>query len=306
MKRAVLLLAHGTPESAEQVPAYLQYVTSGRPMPAEVIAEIQHRYAQIGRSPLTDITRDQAAALARMLDTPVYFGMRNWHPFIAPAVEQMLADGITHAIVICLAPQNSRTSVGLYRKAVLTAAAEKLQLDFVEDWHAQPELIAAFVEKLRASRQHHEKVIFTAHSVPCRTILSGGQPGLSGEQAGDPYGRQARETATLVAKQAGLAATDWVFAFQSQGVSGGPWIGPTVEETIDALAREGARATLVQPIGFVCDHVEVLYDIDIAFKQFAAARGVTLTRTQSLNTSPRLIAALADIVRSRVREHATA
>ena len=305
MKRAVLLLAHGTPESAQQVPAYLQYVTSGRPMPAEVVAEIQHRYAQIGRSPLTDITRDQAAALARMLDIAVYFGMRNWHPFIAPAVEQMLVDGITDAIVICLAPQNSRTSVGLYRKALVAAAAEKLQLDFVEDWHAQPRLIAAFAEKLRASRQHDEKVIFTAHSVPCRTILSG-QAGLSGEQAGDPYGRQARETAALVAEQVGLVEADWVFAFQSQGVSGGPWIGPTVEETIDALAREGVRATLVQPIGFVCDHVEVLYDIDIAFKQFAAARGVTLTRTESLNTSPRLIAALANIVRSRVREHVTA
>ncbi len=299
MIRAVLLLAHGTPESAEQVPAYLQYVTRGRPMPSEVITEIQHRYAQIGRSPLTDITRDLAAARARLLDTPGYFGMRNWHPFIAPAVERMLADGITDAVVICLAPQNSRTSVGLYRKAVLTAAAEKLQLDFVEDWHAQPELIAAFAEKLRAARQHDEKVIFTAHSVPCRTILSG-------EQAGDPYGRQARETATLVAKQAGLAEADWVFAFQSQGVPGGPWIGPTVEETIAALARDGVRDILVQPIGFVCDHVEVLYDIDIAFKQFAAARGVTLTRTQSLNTSPRLIAALADIVRSRTREHATA
>ncbi len=299
MIRAVLLLAHGTPESAEQVPAYLQYVTSGRPMPSEVITEIQHRYAQIGRSPLTDITRDQAAALARLLDIPVYFGMRNWHPFIAPAVERMLADGITDAVVICLAPQNSRTSVGLYRKAVLTAAAEKLQLDFVEDWHAQPELIAAFAEKLRAARQHDEKVIFTAHSVPCRTILSG-------EQAGDPYGRQARETATLVAKQAGLTEADWVFACQSQGVSGGPWIGPTVEETIAALACDGVHDILVQPIGFVCDHVEVLYDIDIAFKQFAAARGVTLTRTQSLNTSPRLIAALADIVRSRTREHATA
>ena len=305
MKRAVLLLAHGTPESAEQVPAYLQYVTSGRPMPPEVVAEIQHRYAQIGRSPLTDITRDQAAALARMLDMPVYFGMRNWHPFIAPAVEQMLTEGITLAIVICLAPQNSRTSVGLYRKAVLAAAAEKLQLDFVEDWHAQPRLIAAFAEKLRAARQHSEKVIFTAHSVPCRTILSG-QAGLPGEQAGDPYGRQARETAALVAKQASLAEADWVFAFQSQGVSGGPWIGPTVEETIEGLARNGVREILIQPIGFVCDHVEVLYDIDIAFKQFADAHGVTLTRTESLNTSPRLIEALADIVRSRAREHATA
>jgi ferrochelatase len=299
MKRAVLLLAHGTPESAEQVPAYLQYVTSGRPIPPEVVAEIQHRYAQIGRSPLTDITRDQAEALARVLGMPAYFGMRNWHPFIAAAAAQMLADGITDAIVICLAPQNSRTSVGLYRKAVLAAAGDKLQLDFVESWHEHPQLVRAFAEKLRAARRDDEKVIFTAHSVPCRTILSG-------EQAGDPYGQQARETAALVAKQAGVADRDWVFAFQSQGVSGGPWIGPTVEETIDALARAGVRDVLVQPIGFVCDHVEVLYDIDIAFQQFAAGRNVTLTRTESLNTSPLLIEALAEIVQTRTAARVTA
>jgi len=292
MKRAVLLLAHGTPESAEQVPAYLQYVTSGRTIPAEVVTEIQHRYAQIGRSPLTDITRQQAEALASAIDLPVYFGMRNWHPFIAATAEQMLADGISEAIVICLAPQNSRTSVGLYRKAVLAAAADKLQLDFVESWHAHPQLIAAFADKLRAARKHDEKVLFTAHSVPTRTIVAE-------NGSGDPYEQQARETAALVAKQAGLAEGAWMFAFQSQGVSGGPWIGPTVEETIEALSHEGVRDILVQPIGFVCDHVEVLYDIDIAFKQFAAGRGVTLTRTESLNTSPLLIEALAEIVQAR-------
>jgi ferrochelatase len=290
MRRAVLLLAHGTPESAEQVPEYLRYVTSGRAIPAEVVAELQHRYAQIGRSPLTDITRQQEEALARVIDLPVYFGMRNWHPFIAATAEQMLADGIAEAVVICLAPQNSRTSVGLYRKAVLAAAGDKLQLDFVESWHAHPRLIAAFAEKLRTARKDDEKVLFTAHSVPTRTI-----------EEGDPYEKQARETAALVAQQAGLPEGDWAFAFQSQGVSGGPWIGPTVEETIDALARANVRDILVQPIGFVCDHVEVLYDIDIAFKQFAAERGVTLTRTESLNTSPLLIEALAEIVRSRAR-----
>jgi ferrochelatase len=223
--------------------------------------------------------------------------MRNWHPFIASAVERMLADGITDATVICLAPQNSRTSVGLYRKEALAAAGAKLRLDFVESWHAHPNLIAAFAEKLRAARRSSEKVIFTAHSVPTRTIIS-----EDGE--GDPYERQARETAALVAKQAGLSESDWVFAFQSQGVSGGPWIGPTVEETIEGLAS--VRALLIQPIGFVCDHVEVLYDIDIAFKRFAAERGVTLARTESLNTSPLLIEALAEIIRSRTRARVTA
>jgi ferrochelatase len=299
MKQAVLLLAHGTPESAEQVPEYLRCVTGGRPLPQEVIDEIQHRYALVGHSPLTEITMEQARALELEISVPVYVGMRNWHPFIADTVAKMLSDGITHALVICLAPQNSRTSVGLYKKAVLAAATDQLQLTFVDSWHAHPQLINAFAEKLRAARSRSDTVIFTAHSVPCRTILSG-------ESAGDPYGKQARETARLVAAQIGLRDNEWVFAFQSQGQSGAPWIGPTVEETIDALAAEGRKELLLQPIGFLCDHVEVLYDIDRAFVQHANSRGATLSRTESLNVSPKLIAALASLVQANVPQHATA
>jgi ferrochelatase len=211
----------------------------------------------------------------------------------------MLADGIAHALVICLAPQNSRTSVGLYKKAVLAAAGDQLQLTFVESWHAHPKLVEAFAEKLAAARHSSQIVIFTAHSVPCRTILCG-------ESAGDPYGQQARETARLVAGDAGLRDDEWVFAFQSQGQSGGPWIGPSVEETIDALVAEGKKNLLVQPIGFLCDHVEVLYDIDRAFIEHAKSRGAALTRTESLNLSPKLIAALASLVHSNIPQHATA
>ena len=299
MKQAVLLLAHGTPETPEQVPEYLKCVTGGRPLPQEVIHEIQHRYALVGRSPLTDITLEQAQALQREISMPVYVAMRNWHPFIADTISRMIADDITHALVICLAPQNSRTSVGLYKTAVLAGAGERIQLSFVESWHAHPSLIDAFAEKLRDARIKPDTVIFTAHSVPCRTILSA-------EGAGDPYGQQARETARLVAEKVGLDHSDWVFAFQSQGQSGGPWIGPTVEETIDALAQEGKKRLLVQPIGFVCDHVEVLYDIDRAFAEHAKARGVTLTRTESLNVTPKLIAALASLVHANMPQHATA
>jgi protoporphyrin/coproporphyrin ferrochelatase len=295
MKHAVLLLAHGTPESPDQVPEYLKCVTGGRPLPPEVVKEIQHRYALVGRSPLTEITLAQAEALAREITFPVYVGMRNWYPFIADTVAKMLADGVTHALVICLAPQNSRTSVGLYKKAVTAAAADKLKLHFVESWHAHPQLIEAFAEKLLAARHHGEKVIFTAHSVPMRTI-----------EEGDPYDQQARETARLVAEHAGLSDADWVFAFQSQGQSGGAWLGPTVEETIDALAAQGIMRVLVQPIGFLCDHVEVLYDIDVAFREHASQRGVTLTRTESLNVSPKLIAALASLVHANLPQHATA
>ena len=299
MKQAVLLLAHGTPETADQVPEYLRYVTGGRPLPQEVIDEIQHRYALVGHSPLTDITEAQAKALAASIHSPVYVGMRNWHPFIADTIAKMLSDGITHALVICLAPQNSRTSVGLYKRSVLSAGQEKLQCSFVDSWHAHPQLIAAFAERLRAARREHGPVIFTAHSVPCRTILSG-------DTAGDPYGQQARETASLVARASGLSDAEWVFAFQSQGQSGGTWIGPTVEDTIDALIREGHKQLLLQPIGFLCDHVEVLYDIDRAFTDFARERGATLRRTESLNTSPQLIAALADIVHSHFPQRVTA
>ena len=284
---AVLLLAHGSPDSVDQVPEFLLRVTGGRPLPPEVVKEVQHRYGLIGRTPLTELTLKQAGLLARTAGLRVYVGMRNWKPYIADAVHAMVADGITHAVVICMAPQNSRTSVGLYR-AALTAENPPFSIDFVESWHDQPLLIQAFAEKLRASRPA-TPIIFTAHSVPQRTITDG-----------DPYEQQAKETAALVAKQAALAPEDWAFAFQSQGMSGGPWLGPTVEDTILGLKQRGQRSVFIQPIGFLCDHVEVLYDIDIAFKQFADKQGVQLARAKSLNDSPLLAQALAAIVQQRL------
>jgi ferrochelatase len=286
---AVLLLAHGTPGTADDVPAYMRNITGGRPIPDAVMQEVQHRYGLIGKSPLTDITMQQADALSQKLSVPVYVGMRNWHPFIADTVKTMLAHGITHTIAICLAPQSSRTSVGLYKKVTTEAAADHMQVTFVDSWHDHPDLIAAFAERLETARKNSPAgtpIIFTAHSVPCRTI--------SGTDS-DPYSQQAKHTAELVAQSCGLAARDWYFAFQSQGMSGGPWIGPSVEDTITALKAAGQSAFLMQPIGFVCDHVEVLFDIDIFFKKFGEDRGMALFRAESLNTSPRFIAALADL-----------
>lgn len=295
-KTAVLLLAHGSPDSVEDVPAFLLQVTSGRPLPPQVVEEVKHRYELIGRSPLTELTLKQGELLARELGMPVYVGMRNWQPFVADAVKAMLADGVAHAVVICLAPQNSRTSVGLYRSALTRDGAVSFSTDFVESWHDHPLLVKAFAEKLnsgwqRACREMGAKVpiIFTAHSVPQRTITEG-----------DPYETQAKETAALVARESGLAADDWKFAFQSQGMSGGTWLGPTVEETILGLKEKGHAGVFLQPIGFLCDHVEVLYDIDIAFKQFAEKAGIRLWRAESLNDSPLLAKALADIARSRL------
>jgi ferrochelatase len=296
-RTAVLLVAHGSPENPDQVPEFLSYVTGGRPLPPPVVEEIRHRYSLIGFSPLPCWTILQADQLSQALNMPVFVGMRNWKPFIADAVKAIANRQYERVIAICLAPQNSRTSVGLYRSAVTGDGNLPFELDFVEEWHDQPLLANAFAEKLRsgwgkASAENGAElpVIFTAHSVPERTITEG-----------DPYDRQSKETASLVANEAGLEAKDWTFAFQSQGVSGGAWIGPTVEETIRNLKAKGHRGVFLHPIGFLCDHVEVLYDIDIAFKQFAEKECMGLWRAESLNGSKTLTAALAEVVKNRVK-----
>ncbi len=296
MSTAVLLLAHGSPDRVEEVPDFLRNVTGGRPLPENIVKEVQHRYSLIGRSPLREITLRQAELLAAELAMPVYVGMRNWTPYINGTVADMAKAGVTRAIAICLAPQNSRTSVGLYRQAVENAAPPFL-VDFVDDWHDHPLLARAFAERLEAGWRAactesatRLPIIFTAHSVPRATIA-----------AGDPYAEQARYTAEMVAMQVpSLTSDDWRFAFQSQGMSGGDWLGPTVENTILSLSKTGHHGVFLQPIGFVCDHVEVLYDIDILFREFAAQHGMKLWRAASLNDSPTFIAALADIVRSRL------
>ena len=298
-KTAVLLLAHGSPDSVEEVPEFLLRVTGGRPLPAPIVDEVKHRYGLIGRSPLTELTLKQGELLARELGMPVYVGMRNWRPLVADAISAMTSDGIEHVVAICMAPQNSRTSVGLYRSALASTRETPFTIDFVESWHDHPLLIKAFAEKLRAGwdRARREAgtqkvpIIFTAHSVPERTIADG-----------DPYEAQAKETASLVSREAALTPADWVFAFQSQGMSGGAWLGPRVEDTILRLKEKGHRGVFLQPIGFLCDHVEVLYDIDIGFKQFAEKEDVRLWRAESLNDSPLLAAALADITRSRLSQ----
>jgi ferrochelatase len=293
---AILLLAHGSPDLPQDVPDFLLRITGGRPLAPDVIEEVTHRYSAIGTSPLTVITLKQGELLASKLGMPVYVGMRNWRPFVSTVLKQMVRDGIHHAIVICLAPQNSRTSVGLYRTSLRSCEDSKLIFDFVESWHDQPRLIQAFAEKLKAGRSQARReagrdvpVIFTAHSVPSHTVLEG-----------DPYEVQTRQTAELVAKASALEEPDWRFAFQSQGMSGGAWLGPTVEATIMDLKRSGHSAVFVQPIGFLCDHVEILYDIDVVFKQFAQQQGMRLWRAESLNESRLLTAALADIARSRM------
>ena len=331
-KQAVLLLAHGTPETVEQIPEYLRNVVSGRPVPLAVVEEIQHRYALIGRSPLTELTMEQAQLVEAELNPAdeagsashpsdknqnvarmghprirVYVGMRNWRPYIPDVVKQMRAEGVDEAAVICMAPQNSRTSVGLYRRAV-EAEAQGLRVDFTEGWAQHPLLADAFAERLRPAweKLSHETggpvpVLFTAHSVPKRTVEP--PPGDAEQDTGrrlwpgtgaDPYAEEARHTAELVAARV-PEIPRWWFAFQSQGASGGEWIGPTVEGTLDTIAASGAKAVLLQPIGFLCDHVEILYDVDRAFREYAAKLGLRLERPESLNGSPTLARAVADL-----------
>jgi ferrochelatase len=313
-KQAVLLLAHGTPETVEQIPEYLRNVVSGRPLPEHVIEEIKHRYALIGRSPLTEITLEQGRLVEAELvmdgiEVQVYVGMRNWKPYIPDVVRKMRADGVEEAAVICLAPQNSRTSVGLYKRAV-QAEAGALKIDFTEGWALDPLLAEAFAERLRAAETRMKQetdafvpVLFTAHSVPTRTVqppdVSEGQnagPRLWPGEGADPYAQEAKRTAELVAERV-PEIPKWWFAFQSQGASGGPWMGPTVEETLTTIAQEGVKTVLLQPIGFLCDHVEILYDVDIAFRECASKLGVRLERPESLNASPTLARAIAGLAK---------
>ena len=322
---AILLLAHGTPDKLDEMAAYLDKVTGGRPMPQHVIEELQHRYAEIGLRdeplpegpPLTRWTLRQAAGLQDKIGTRVYVGMRNWHPYIADTVAQMKADGVTHAHVLCLAPQNSRTSTGLYRRALESALNGAFSYDFIAGWADEPLLAEAFAERLQpiwaeaaAALGTRVPVVFTAHSVPCRTILSSSgestRPGApvpadgiqnyGAASAPDPYPVEAKQTAARVASLLELTDADWYFAFQSQGVAGAPWIGPTVEDTLKALAAEGHKGVIVQPIGFLCDHVEILYDIDINFREVARGLGMQLWRPESLNDSATLVRALERVL----------
>jgi protoporphyrin/coproporphyrin ferrochelatase len=310
----VLLLAHGAPERLEDVAEFLLNVRGGRKLPEAAVREITARYVRIGGgSPLLRLTRLQAKSLEALLNSrsdgkspldacsfvPVAVGMRNWRPFVVDGVRELAAADVGHIVAICLAPQNSSTSVGLYTQRLrdaVASSAPNANVTLIQSWHDHPDLIAAFSEKVsytmaEATREAQTTVpvIFTAHSVPKRTI-----------DAGDPYEVQAQQTAQMVAHAAKLS--DWRLAFQSQGMTQEEWLGPTVEAEINRLATAGHRHVLIAPIGFVSDHVEVLYDIDVAFREYAAGRAMKLWRTESLNDSPLLVQALARLVWGRMSD----
>jgi protoporphyrin/coproporphyrin ferrochelatase len=292
VKTGVLLMAHGTPSSLDEMPEYLRLVRGGRPASPELVVEMQHNYSAIGgRSPLTDITRAQAAALEAQLGghVPVSVGMRNWRPFIKDALTDLAANGVERVIGIPMAPQFSTLSVQKYIDAAQSSLPPGLRLDPVRSFHAHPLLIDAFAERMRAAGPSAgELVVFTAHSLPARVI-----------EAGDRYADEVAATARAVAARALAAGVGhYEVAYQSAGRTPEPWIGPELGAFVRERAAAGTRRFLIAPIGFVCDHTEILFDIDVQAAAVAREQGAMLRRTESLNTSPIFIAMLEDLVRS--------
>jgi ferrochelatase len=281
-------MAHGTPSSLDEMPEYLTLVRGGRPPSAELVHEMRENYAAIGgRSPLTEITDAQAQALRERLgaEIPVAVGMRNWRPFIKDALAGLAAAGVTRVIGIPMAPQFSTLSVQKYVDAAKAALPAGVQLEPVPSYHTHPLLLDAFAERLwSAQPKPDELVVFTAHSLPVRVI-----------ESGDRYADEVAETARGVADRVGLKRYDR--AYQSAGRTPEPWIGPDLRELIDDRSVN-VRKFLVVPIGFVCDHTEILFDIDVQAARTARELSTTLRRTESLNTSPTFIAMLEELVRS--------
>jgi ferrochelatase len=284
----VLLMAHGTPDSLDDMPEYLTRVRGGRPPSDELVEEMRHNYAAIGgRSPLTALTLAQADALAAALGAGfvVAVGMRNWRPFIASAVADLRAADVAEIVGIPLAPQFSTLSVRKYVDAARAAIPEGLPFVCVRSFCDHPLLIEAFAARLaEAAVEGDEEIVFTAHSLPVRVIADG-----------DPYARLVAKTAEGVAARAHLAR--WSIAYQSAGRTPEPWLGPDLSDFVRERAGQGAKRLLVVPIGFVCDHTEILYDIDVQAARAAEVCGVSLRRTASLNTSPIFVRMLADLVR---------
>lgn len=289
-------MAHGTPSSLDEMPEYLRLVRGGRPASPELVAEMRRNYTAIGgRSPLTDITLAQGAALAARLgsEIPVVVGMRNWQPFIKDAVRSLASTGATRMIGIPLAPQFSTLSVQKYEETARAALPPGIEFVAVRSFHAHPLLLEAFAERVReAGPARDEAVVFTAHSLPVRVI-----------EGGDQYADEVAATAAGVARLTGIARYDR--AYQSAGRTPEPWIGPALDDLVRERAASGVRRLLVVPIGFVGDHTEILFDIDVQAAGVARECGVELRRTSSLNTSETFIAMLEELVHEALQPQKT-
>jgi len=304
MTLGVLVMAYGGPNNLDEVEPYLLDVRGYRPTAPEIIHEVRERYRQIGgRSPILEHTQAQAAALKAALNAghdailpyKTFVGMRHWHPFIKDTLAEMANAGIARAVGLVMAPHYSRLSIGAYFKKVDEAQAP-MTVARIERWYLLPGYLDALADRVRAALEKFPAnvradvpIIFTAHSLPQRI-----------REWNDPYPDELRATVAAVMERLGPRPHE--FAYQSAALTPDPWLGPDAGEVIARLGREGHKHVLIAPIGFVCEHVEILYDVDIVFKRKAEALGMRLERIEVLDTAPRMMSGLAELVWSKAKE----
>jgi protoporphyrin/coproporphyrin ferrochelatase len=284
MTEAVVLMAYGSPERLADVPAYYADIRGGRPVAPEHLADLVERYRRLGiesSSPLNAITEQTRAALERELGLPVFTGMKHWTPRIADAAEAALAGGADTVVGLVLAPHYSALSIQGYRDQLAQALAGRAELRFVDSWHDDPAFIEVLADKVRGTEAH---VVFTAHSLPQRIL-----------ETGDPYTEQLHETSHLIAERAALR--DWTFSYQSESPTGEPWLGPDILDHLRSLHEQGTRRVLVCPVGFVSDHLEIRWDLDVEARELAGVLGLELERIEMPNAEPAFVRVLAGIVR---------
>jgi len=281
---AVVLMAYGSPERLADVPAYYADIRGGRPIAPEHLEDLVERYRRLGiedSSPLNAITEQTRAALERELGLPVLTGMKHWTPRIAGAVEAALAGGATSVVGLVLAPHYSALSIKGYRDQLEQALDGRADLRFVESWYDEPGFVELLADRIRGTDAH---VVFTAHSLPARIL-----------ELGDPYPEQLLETSRLVAEAADVG--DWSFSFQSESPTGEPWLGPDILDHLRALHERAVTAVLVCPVGFVSDHLEIRWDIDVEAVELARELGLSLERIEMPNGDTAFVRTLAGIVR---------
>ena len=283
MSVAVVLMAYGSPERLEDVPAYYADIRGGRPIAAEHLEDLVARYRALGveeHNPLNAVTEETRFALERELGLPVFSGMKHWTPRIADAAESALATGAGIVVGLVLAPHYSRLSIVGYREQLERALGGRAELRMIESWYDFAPFVEALAARIRGTDTH---VVFTAHSLPARIIAEG-----------DPYQEQLHETARLVAESAGTA--DWSFSYQSESPTGEPWLGPDILDHLEELHAQGTNDVLVCPVGFVSDHLEIRWDIDVEAQERAHALGMTLRRIEMPNADADFVRALAALV----------
>ena len=291
MSAAVVLMAYGSPDRLSDVPAYYADIRGGRPIAPEHLDDLVSRYRSLGveeHNPLNAITEQTRAALESELGVPVFTGMKHWTPRIADAAESALAAGADVVVGLVLAPHYSRLSIAGYRAQLEEALDGRAELRFIESWHLFEPFIDVLVSRVSGTKAH---VVFTAHSLPARIL-----------DEGDPYQQQLEETSAAIADRAALG--EWSFSYQSESPTGEPWLGPDILDHLADLHAQGVREVLVCPIGFVSDHLEIRWDIDVEAQERARELGLTFRRIELPNADAEFVRALTSLVEQELGAHA--